>query len=779
MFALTANSKESLVAQMQNLSVYLERHPVAFQWNLLANLAYTLGQRRSYLPYKHFITANDGAAVTAALASPPTNPPRSTRPPTIGYVIPGQGAQWHAMGRELIDSYPIFKASIERFDDGLKRIGAKFSMLEELLRDKDTSRLSDAELSQPGCTAIQLALTDLLASWGVRPNAVIGHSSGEIGAAYAAGVLSHEDCAAVAYFRGQSVLHLKDQHPGLAGGMLAVGAGADDVWHIIDTINSGKVTIACHNRPGSITASGDDAAISELAAKIEEKQLFNRRGRVDTAYHSHHMELVAEWYGKSIGKISASSKTDVSFYSSLRGHLIDCAELTTSYWVHNLTQPVLFSQALTEMCKPEEGKENIDLLVELGPHSAMEGSVKQVLKAIENLNKKPTYLPTLIRNKDAVETTMNTAGNLFNHGVLLEFEQVNFPVAPPKALEVLNDLPKYAWNHSTRYWWETRISKNHLHRPFKRNDVLGALADFSNELEPTWRTIIRTDEMPWVRGHNFQDMIVYPMAGYLAMAVEAAAQRAQLSSQAFDRFSLKDVSISRPLVNQKNSNTKNNNTQRPFTEGTRQSSKAWDEFRVFSWNKERNWLEHCRGLIRVEQSTDSNPVHSSAEDEKAALHERIETVTKACTDSVDAKQLYQELENVTAKYNKEFQSMENCTASDTNCVADIIIPDTAKTMRKEFAPSLTIHTAFLQQFTHAAWVILGAGRGKLPALYMPKHLKSLTISADLAREPGTRLRLYGQGNPEFGNPGSTKITMFATSMDGNKELISMEELVVA
>ncbi len=100
------------------------------------------------------------------------------------------------MGRELIDTYPVFKESIERFDDCLIKLGAKWSLMDELNRDKGTSRLSIAELSQPGCTAIQLAMVDLLKTWGVRPSAVVGHSSGEIGAAYAAGVLSLEDCAA-------------------------------------------------------------------------------------------------------------------------------------------------------------------------------------------------------------------------------------------------------------------------------------------------------------------------------------------------------------------------------------------------------------------------------------------------------------------------------------------------------------------------------------------------------------------------------------------------------
>jgi acyl transferase domain-containing protein/NADPH:quinone reductase-like Zn-dependent oxidoreductase len=778
LFVVSANSKESLAAQMENVTIYLERNPPAFQMDVLSNLAYTLGQRRSFLPYKVAIHSNDGISLTSTFANAPSNPTRSTRQPKIGFVFTGQGAQWHAMGRELIDRYPIFKKSLDRFDACLTQLGAPFSLMEELNRDAKTSRLSDAELSQPGCTAIQLAMTDLLSSWGVRPQAVVGHSSGEIGAAYATGALTLEECAAIAYFRGQSVLKLKASHPTLEGGMLAVGAGPADVWPMIKTLKSGRATVACVNSPGSITASGDSEAIEELQNKIEEKQLFNRKVRVDTAYHSHHMELVADWYGESVGELAPASKSEIDFYSSLRGHLIETTELNTSYWVQNLTQPVLFSPALTEMCKPKDGVENVDILVEIGPHSALEGPIKQILKAIENLSKKPIYLSSIIRNKDAIETALTLAGSLFTHGAMMDFEAINFPTPALKPLKVLKDMPKYSWNHSTRYWWESRINKAHLHRKFVRNDVVGSLADYSNELEPTWRNIIRTDELPWVRGHIMQEMIIYPMCGYLTMAVEAAAQRAITSGQQFDRFVFRDVSISRPLVIQEGADTETNITLRPYSEGTRQSSKAWDEFRVFSWNQDRSWVEHCRGLIRVEQSTDTNAVHDPTAADQATLKEKMASIAASSQTPVNPKDLYGELEMVTAKYSAQFKSMENCTASDTTCVADVIVPDTKRVMPKGHEPDLYIHPAFLDQFTHAAWVILGAGRGRLPALYMPHFFKSLTISTSVCKTPGDRIRVYGEGNPNFDNPGSTKISMFATSMDGTTELINMEGLIL-
>ncbi|KAL8372278.1 hypothetical protein RB595_001863 [Gaeumannomyces hyphopodioides] len=813
-FPVSAHSKAALLEQMRSVTVYLERRPVAFQGSLLSDMAYTLGQRRSFLPYKFFAVGSEGnGLISTFVHNAPASPVRSTRPPRLGFVFTGQGAQWHAMGRELIATHPAFRESLERFDACLARLGAGFSLLEELTaRDAKTSRISEAELSQPGCTAVQLALVDLLRAWGVRPDAVVGHSSGEIGAAYAAGALTHDECAAIAYLRGQSVLQLKAAYPDLKGGMLAVGAGPDDVWRLIKTLKQDKqsrVTVACVNSPGSITASGDVAAVDELQAKVEEAQLFNRRVRVETAYHSHHMELVANWYGASVGELYPMAGGDdddgheVEFYSSLRGEkLVSLAELDTSYWVQNLTQPVLFSQAVTRMCTPETGRENVDVLVEIGPHTALEGPVKQILKAIESLPKKPQYFGTLVRNKDAVDTALNLAGSLFVHGAAVDFGVVNFPVPPPKPAKVLSDMPKYAWDHKTRYWWETRLSRAHLHRRFPRNDVLGSMADWSNDVEPTWRSILRADDVPWVRGHAMQDMTVFPMAGYLSMAIEAAAQRAAVAAGVgaeeaeglVGRFVFRDVTISRPLVIQEGVDSETNISLRPNPEGTRESSAVWDEFRIFSWNKEREWIEHCRGLIRVEHrpgavasaaatsgGSQANTVHDASADSAAVLEARRRRVLDACTDAVRADELYEELEAVTAKYSAQFRSMENCTASDTACVADVVVPDTAKVMPKGYEPPLHIHPALLDQFTHAAWVILGAGRHKLPALYMPRFFKSLTVSADvrlLASQPGDRIRVYGEGNPNFANPGSTKITMFATSMDGQQELINMEGLVI-
>ena len=317
--------------------------------------------------------------------------------------------------------------------------------VEELSKDAKSSRVSDAQISQPACTAIQLALTDLFKSWGILPTAVAGHSSGEIGAAYAAGALSLEACVAIAYHRGQAIVSLKAKFPELKGAMVAIGGSAEEIRPMVKLLKEGRATVACINSPSSITASGDESAIAELQDLVELKQMFNRKLRVDTAYHSHHMSLVAEEYGQAIESVAAEDHSNVAFHSSLRGHQINTKDLGPSYWVENLTCPVRFSEAVESMAQSvdDTSAPGVDFLLEIGPHAALEGPVKQILKAIGGNAIKIPYASALVRNQDAVDTTLQLAATMFMKGVNLDFAAINFPVSGIKHPVLLTDLPKY------------------------------------------------------------------------------------------------------------------------------------------------------------------------------------------------------------------------------------------------------------------------------------------------------------------------------------------------
>lgn len=186
-----------------------------------------------------------------------------------------------------------------------------------------SSRIAQPFLSQPATTAVQIALVDLLSTWNIKPIAVVGHSSGEIAAAYAAGALSLADCMLIAYHRGSLAESLKEIRPDRPGAMLAIGASPAKVRPMLRRLGSADAVIACVNAPSLVTASGDERAITRLQVVAEHESLFNRRLKVDVAYHSPHMEEIATQYLESIRSVRPNAQTQVKFYSSVKGSLVD------------------------------------------------------------------------------------------------------------------------------------------------------------------------------------------------------------------------------------------------------------------------------------------------------------------------------------------------------------------------------------------------------------------------------------------------------------------------
>ncbi|KAG4219513.1 hypothetical protein PC116_g32008, partial [Phytophthora cactorum] len=210
------------------------------------------------------------------------------------------------MGRELL-GFDVFLQSIEDASSYLQiQLNSPFSLLTELLKDEERTFINKPEISQPATTAIQVALVDLLTKYfGVTPNYVCGHSSGEIAAAYALGALSREDAWELSFHRGRcagALLTSKDHTP-LKGSMLAVGLSSSEAQKYVDLVGNDKVVVACVNSPASVTLSGDEDAIQELQKAFQAAGVFNRLLVVDIAYHSHHMKRCEDAYLQSIAHI--------------------------------------------------------------------------------------------------------------------------------------------------------------------------------------------------------------------------------------------------------------------------------------------------------------------------------------------------------------------------------------------------------------------------------------------------------------------------------------------
>ena len=623
-------------------------------------------------------------------------------------------------------------------------------MTDELGKDAKSSLVNRAYLSQPATTAIQIALVRLLSSWGITPSAVIGHSSGEIGAAYAASALSLEQCMLVAYHRGVLADTLPEKRPERPGGMLAIGASPAKVRPMLKRLGSSKVVIACVNAPSLVTVSGDVGAISELQTDAEEESLLNRRLKVEVAYHSPHMRDIASDYLAAIKAVKANANCSTQFHSSVRGRQIDTEELTAKYWVENLTSPVQFVDGLQSMYNKRKGP---DILIEIGPHSALESPIRDIMKSV-GLVSQVRYFPSLVRNCDASETTLSLASALHVLRCSLNFSAINNPQAsaPPK---MLDDLPTYPWNHSKKHWHESRLSVNHRLRPFPRSDLLGNLVDDFNENEPRWRNIIRISDIPWLSDHNVQGSIVFPATGYLVMAIEATAQYGALHHHPLNsatQYILQEVRISRPLVLSEDTSPEVSLVLRPREEGSRSFSKSWLEFAISSWTSENGWSEHCQGLISLHQN-DQKPNPINGERQMAAQHVQhkniIEDIQYRCQTSVKPVDLYAKFSRAGLEFGPAFQNVIGGRAAMDNAIGTISIPDTSKRMPREFESRLLIHPATFDACLQVTTIASSGGDFSGSDLHVPTFFKEVTVSHGLINTPGAELRVFATRHRPF------------------------------
>lgn len=784
LFVISANDKVSTEKAMQNLGVYLERRPEIFENDLLTNLAYTLGQRKSLHTWRVAMTSSTAADLVEALFSGRFIPARQELEDLrIGWVFTGQGAQWWAMGRELYHQYPVYASTLDKADAHLRFLGAKFSILEELERDESNTQINAAHISQPICTAVQLAMVELLHSWGVQPSAVTGHSSGEIGAAYAAGLITFEDAMAIAYHRGRIIPLLKKEHPGLDGSMLAVGAGRDVISPIIDRIpqSSGEVRIACINSPSSITISGDTEAIMKLQDLIEEVHpgMFARKLQVDTAYHSHHMNLVAKAYTESLRNLERPKPSSILFHSSLFGRLAKSTELDASYWVQNLTCAVRFDEALQSMCLPVgEFKIGVNFLMEIGPHAALQGPIKQIIKHIGSAASKIAYSSMLSRKKDAVQTALALAGTLFVKGAVLNMGAINFPRSLDRSPQVLTDLPRYAWNHATSFYHESRLTKIHKFHDAPRNDIIGVLAPYSNDFEPTWRNIVRLDDLPWLRHHQVQGVTIFPISGFVVMALEAMGQKAQTTQTPYDSLEVRDLTVKAPVILTEDELEMTINLRKAHGGSNGVNS---NEFNIRSWSKTQGWVQHCSGFVSVASSALNEVDGLRAQKmEEDALRSKRAKINQAATIPIIVQQLYERLSEMGVSFGTTFRGLQNCHASSSASAAHLLLADTVAEMPFSQETNYILHPTLLERLISMYWPILDAVE-PLRTIHLPSSIGKVTVSTRISehfKNPSGGLRSFCEPSLPLSDVRPNILSMFATDA-GGVPLISVKDLLTS
>lgn len=742
LFVFSARSQISLAAYMSSFVDYLKTTQCTTHF--AKDLAFTLGERRTHFPCRIAVSAASTSSLQDKLQTVPTSSKvEAISDPIIAYTFTGQGAQYYQMAVGL-RKYNEFEQALYAADRLLLQLGCTWSLVDELEKDERETRINEAEISQPACTAIQLALVILLQSWGVFPAAVVGHSSGEIAAAFAADIVTFEHALAISYFRGVAAGKLL-MDATLQGAMLSIGTSPEEAEKLFPKDDKGDAVIAAVNSYNSVTVSGDVSAIEFIEEQAREQGLFVRRLKVDLAYHSPHMERIADSYLTSIHPFCSSglaTSDDINqkplFVSSVTGKVETAKSVDTHYWIKNLLQPVNYMKAVETLfsgCGVVQGKGKMpNILVEIGPHSALQSPSKHILNHIaSNDTEGVVYLPSLVRGQEATISLLNLAGKLFTMGLSVSLNAINMTKHPRG--QVVSDLPPYEWNKTVRYLHHPRIATQKLYGGATYNRLLGWKSPYSEGNEQSFRNVFTLDDLPWIRDHVVTGEVLFPFTGFVALAIEGFRS---LNTTMLQGVIIQELHVTTSLRIEEDQPVDITTKFRPAKTGTSTHSSSLWTFEILSWSGSLGWTQHSYGLIEADYINE--PFSKSL-----AVHTALKTLKDQTLRHHDAQEEYVNLRDRNGiTYGPAFRNAVDFWQGPRVSVHTIILrqlePDTCTPSR---GSPVTVDPATLDTFFHSLGVIQDI-KGSLVPTIVPSFALQWRMSNNIAADPGQRFSIVSR-----------------------------------
>ncbi|NTX60834.1 SDR family NAD(P)-dependent oxidoreductase [Myxococcus sp. CA051A] len=647
----------------------------------LRDVCYTASLRRTHQEYRLSVAGESPAAIAEKLqdlaSSGVTAAMKGTdERPKVAFVFPGQGSQWHGMGRQLLDQEPVFREALERIDAAM-RPHVSWGLLDVLRAPSESSRLGEIDVVQPVLFAMAVALSALWRSWGIEPDAVVGHSMGEVAAAHVAGALTLEDAAAIICLRSRLLKRISGQ-----GAMLATELSLADARKVL-VGHEQRVAIAVSNSPTSTVLSGDAVTLEELRGSLEARNVFCRWVKVDVASHSPQVDCLREELLSVLSSVRPRSAS-VPIVSTVTAAGCDGSGFDAAYWVRNLREPVLFSSAVLGLV--ESGH---TVFMEMSPHPILLPAVE---RCMQHAGREGVTAPSLRREESERTVMLESVGALYRASCPVAWTRLF-----PEGGQVV-PLPTYPWRHK-RYWLDA-VATPVVSTTEQVTSLKGRPVRVAHGVDgQVFELELGSTSLPWLGAHRLGGVAVVPASALVELALSAASE--SLGSGARE---LSDVEFERALV---------------LTESSRRLvqvhlSSASEGRHVFHLHSravdgaasETEWVRHCRGQVRPLGVLTGVP-------------DVIEAVRSRCAQHVQGAALYEELERGGVQYDAPLRTLSEAWRRPGEALGRVVMgPE-----RMQESARYQLHPALLDAGLQTLALALAAEPEKA-ALFMPLSLES-------------------------------------------------------
>jgi myxalamid-type polyketide synthase MxaE and MxaD len=698
---LSARSPEALQSLARAYQDFLTTPESAAS---LPDVCYTASVRLSHHDHRLAVTGNSPAQLMESLeaflrgeARPGLSSGRklSARRRKLVFVFPGQGSQWFGMGRQLLEQEAVFREVVEHCDRAMRPYG-DWSLLAELTAtDVAQSRLNEIDIIQPALFAIQVALAALWRSWGIEPQAVVGHSLGEVAATYVAGALSFDDAVRVICHRSRLFKRIIGK-----GAMAAVDLSIEEARCVL-VGSEDRVSVAASNGPTSTVLSGDPATLAAILDELQRRDIFCRMVKVNFASHSPQMDPLRADLLKALEGLQPQAES-VPIYSTVTGQVSHGLEFDAFYWARNMREPVLFSTSVQRLV--EDGH---DIFLEISPNPILLSAMQQ---GFHHFGQEGAVLPSLRCEEDERTVLLGSLGALYTLGYPVDWNLI-YPTGGRCVR-----LPFYPWQRE-RCWLEPSAADTDSHREQASRSRIGnhpLLGRHFASAHPAethfWETTLDRNSLPYLDDHRIQGVAVLPASAYVEMALAAAVEVFGAQSVA-----LKDIEFRKALFFPEGGTHTIQVILSPGAGGTA-------SFHIYSCpvgvvHSGTSWMLHATGKVCLQQDNSVTTPY--------AAQETLTEMRVRCAEKISGPDYYRRLRESGIHYGPFFQSISQLWRNNGDMLGEVQVPDGAG---EEF-DGFQIHPAILDaglQVLGAAVAAEATENGR-QGIYLPTRIDQFRV----------------------------------------------------